>query len=177
MDRIFRSTGLLQLVTFCWCADGRSLKLLDGTLPAILPTHKIMASTWQTIQHHNTEFIIHTCSLFFHFVIHSLKGKGRVVGWFVDGIYCILASFLLRIPPLKFPAVPCPPLRPSFPPSLPTSLPPSVPHSLAYLASSLPPSLPAAVQLNVHRVCMCVFGVLHWVGLLCSAKPCVALRQ
>ena len=33
MDRIFRSTGLLQLVTFCLCGSGRSLKLLDGTLP------------------------------------------------------------------------------------------------------------------------------------------------
>ena len=33
MDRIFRSTGLLQLVTFCLCGSGRCLKLLDGTLP------------------------------------------------------------------------------------------------------------------------------------------------
>ena len=33
MDSIFHSTGLLQLVTFWLCAGGRSLKLLDGTLP------------------------------------------------------------------------------------------------------------------------------------------------
>ena len=32
MDRFFRSTGLLQLVTFWLCAGGRSLKLLDGTM-------------------------------------------------------------------------------------------------------------------------------------------------
>ena len=33
VDRIFRSTGLLQLVKFLLCGSGRSLKLLDGTLP------------------------------------------------------------------------------------------------------------------------------------------------
>ena len=115
-------------------------------------------------------------------------------------VRCILASVLLRVPPLKFPSLPssqAPSLAPlprSFAPSLlhllPLSLAPSMPTFLPHsftsstlhplplpptlphiIASSLPPllppaptlpllpppilpSLPAAVQFNVHRMCV-----------------------
>ena len=81
--------------------------------------------------HHNTEFIIYTCSLFF--IYNTKVSMARAALWDGLWLYCILASALLRIPRLKFPSLPC-----SLAPSLPRSIPPP-------FASSLP-SFPRGVH-------------------------------
>ena len=115
----------------------------------------------------STGFIIYTCSLFF--ICNNKVSKARAALWDDLWIYCILASALLRIPPLKFPSMApsiAPPpflgLNPSsahfLPPAVHASSRPFLARSLhqpflhqpslpqltlsACLASSLPTSLP-----------------------------------
>ena len=129
--------------------------------------------------HNNTEFIIYTCSLFL--IFNTKVSRARAALWDGLWIYCILASSLLGIPPVKFavlpspalPALPSPPIPatplPSPPaPALPSppapallsrplpSHPPPLPSPLLPLPSP-PLCQPAAVKLNAHSVCVCVW--------------------
>ena len=139
-----------------------------------------------TTTHHNTEFKYYTCSLFF---ISNTKVSRAALWVVLCSVWCILASVLIRIHPLKFPYLPrtspllrCtlpPPLAsslPSFPRSvhasilpplpLPPSLTLSIPHSVPPLAPSHPPSflalsLPASRRPIPCTPSVCVFGTLH----------------
>ena len=123
-----------------------------------------MSSTCQTIQCHYDASQYRVYNILYPFNM-SLKRKGRVVGCFVRcvGAYCILASVLLGVPPLKFPSLPCslrsslaPPLLtpllislatllpPFLAPSLLRSLPPASPSFDPCLVMSLPRSFPSS---------------------------------
>ena len=99
--------------------------------------------------HHNTEFIIYTCSLFF--ICNTKVSRARAALWDGLWIYCILASSLIRIPPLPSLPIPSPPISfpsplISFPPlhSRPLPSPPlhSRPLPSSPLHSPPAPSLP-----------------------------------
>ena len=74
-------------------------------------------------------------------------------------VYCILASALLMVPPLKFPSLPSPIPARSLPHIIASSLPPLVPSHPpfapclppAILPRSFPASLPPAIQLSHCR--------------------------
>ena len=87
--------------------------------------------------HHNTEFIIYTCSLFF--ICNTKVSWARPALWDGLWIYCMLASAHLRILPLIFPSFPN---APSLPPFLAQSL-RSLPPSHLSLVPSMPCSVPS----------------------------------
>ena len=118
------------------------------TQAIIAITFYIMSSTWQTIHR--------VYNLYLFTIFHLINGKGRVVGWFVN----ILASALLRIPPVKFSSL-APLHTPFLAQSLLRSLPPSrrpcivlsLPRS--FPSSTLPPSTlpPSTLPSSTGTLC------------------------
>ena len=120
-------------------------KSMPNALSPQLPSRKSMSSTCQkntlrriTIQSLYTVYNFYICNT----KVEMARATLCVV---LSAVYCILASVLLRVPPLKFPSLPIslpPILLPCSSPSLRSSLPPP-------LASSLP-SFPRSVHAYAH---------------------------
>ena len=113
-----------------------------------------------TTTHHNTEVKYFTCAIFF--ICNTKVSRARAALWVVlCNVYCILASVLIRVPPLKFPSLsPFLPrsslylsLAPLHPPSSARFLPPLFPSLRPCLVPFLPqPSLPSPAPTLPHII-------------------------
>ena len=102
-----------------------------------MPSHTIMPSTSQTIHYHASQHSI-DIPVNYLFICNIKVSRARAALLVVlCAVYYVLASVLLRVPPLKFPSAPC-----SVPSSLPRS---SLAPSLVHLPRSVAPSLPRSL--------------------------------
>ena len=113
-----------------------------------LPSHKIMSSTCQTIHYDASQYRVYIIVI----PKSQLQGPRCVLFCALTAVYCILASVLLRVPPLTFPYLPIslsptfllfssPSPRCSHLPPLAPSLPSFLRPVHAYVPSSLVPFL------------------------------------